>query len=76
MKAKVRYIIHPDFVISQSDGQEHFIDYIRLIELYRLDPRECVDWRLCTTRGKEDDIHLYPRYDGKYEIPVESKRNP
>lgn len=73
----MRFIIHPGAVYSQNDGQRHIIGVGRLIELYRLPPRMCVEYgRHMPDRG--GDVHLEPRWDGDYSLPwgdryVESK---
>lgn len=66
----MKYAIHEGFVTSRSDGQQHFITYSRLCELYGLNPKETVNW-VKDGRGLDYDgyLHLFPRYDGKYELP-------
>jgi hypothetical protein len=72
MKKVIKYVIFPGKVVSQHDRDVHFVDAHTLMELYRVDPRECViyygDDR---DRGKtfKGLITLHPRYDGNYEIP-------
>ena len=67
----MKYIIHPGYVISKNDGDRHYIGYHKLIELYNVDPKECIDARSLYTRSKscEDCIDLKPRYDGNYTLP-------
>lgn len=38
----IRYIVLPNFVVSANDGDRHFITGRDLIQLYGVDPRECV----------------------------------
>jgi hypothetical protein len=72
MKKVIKYVVFPGIVASQHDNDTHFIDAQTLMELYRVDPRECVIYH-----GDNRDlgksfkglITLHPRYDGKYEIP-------
>ena len=71
-----RFILHPGFVRSKTDGQQHFISASKLAELYRVDLRDCIvlapdnpekgfgfEW-------KEDDVDLYPRTDGNYNLSM------
>lgn len=67
----MRYVLHPGYVTSKNDGDEHWISAGNLARLYRVKPTDCivVDGR---TRGHvslPDDVHLYPRYDGDYKLP-------
>jgi len=61
----MRNIIHPGWIISQSDGDRHYIGFVQLVRLYKLDPRTC--YLVDGTYGeREDDKHFYPREDGNY----------
>ena len=63
------YIIHPGDVISQSDGDKHYVGYSDLIRLYHL-PYSCTfveDVQGVTVVGKRA-IHLYPDSSGEYDI--------
>lgn len=73
---KPRYVLHPGWVVSKTDGQRHFIDEQMLMRLYRVHADECTFAYLESTPFKparltvEDPlIHLYPRYDGNYTMP-------
>ncbi len=67
-----RFIVHPGFVWSKSDGQQHFISASKLANLYGVNMRECIVISPDRTEDKlgfewrEGDIDLYPRTDGKY----------
>ncbi|MBU0801383.1 MAG: hypothetical protein KKA05_10350 [Alphaproteobacteria bacterium] len=68
-----RYLLYPDFVTSQSDGQSHFISATDLARLYGVPWDECVVYRN-PDRGSESSrydglISLSPRYDGDYRLP-------
>lgn len=68
-----KYAIHPDYIKSQKDGQRHYITYLQLITLYKLNPKDCILWDYSnenTYRGRNSDdyIHLGVRYDGNYII--------
>ena len=65
-----KYAIHPGYVVSKFDGDEHYITFSQLVILYGLDHRECINWneREEITRKRDDYIHLYPKYDGNYKL--------
>jgi hypothetical protein len=79
----VRYILHPGSVISNLDGQLHYISANQLRNLYRV-PRNGP----CVIVGQSDemfgyeqmhnDIHLHPRPDGDYNLlhPYEEQTPP
>lgn len=71
----VRYVVHPGYVRSQSDGQQHYISYPRLIELYRVPADQCVNADRVMITGNPD-IHLWPQEDGDYRLPAERAANP
>lgn len=69
-----KYLVCPGFVISKRDGDRHWIDARRLIQLYQVDPEECLikkddqtPNRFYQGRGREL-IVLRPKYDGDYPI--------
>lgn len=70
------YAIHPGYVISKNDGNEHFITPRQLIGLYGVNPQQCIvlDYRKGPQSYMEygplvNYIHLYPRRDGNYSLP-------
>lgn len=68
----VRYVLHPDYVTSATDGDSHFIGGPRLASLYGLnigDRNRVVFGDAPTYRERPGDVHLYPRRDGKYMLP-------
>jgi hypothetical protein len=71
-RTPLRYVLHPGYVISAYDSQEHFISGHRLAGLYGLHFASrnviCGDRR--GYRDLPGDIHLYPRYDGNYRLPA------
>ena len=62
-----RYAIHPGWGYSQ-DGDRHYIGYFRLIELYKLNPKECIRWDDFAGRRWNDYVHLYAESDGNYQL--------
>lgn len=62
-----KYAIHPGEITSKNDGDVHYISEKQLIRLYQVNPNDCINWK--DAEGKyEDYIHLYPNYDGNYNI--------
>jgi len=68
----IKYIIHEGYIISKNDGDAHFIKGEQLIKLYRLKRSECEIIRYNDKRKhlwfKSNYIHLYPKFDGNYNI--------
>lgn len=63
---RIKYVVLPGYIRSDSDGQEHFIGERQLMDLYRVDPRECIVHRYDDPAPIPDDlIPLMPRF--KYE---------
>lgn len=66
----------PGHVISKNDGQRHYISASRLAELYGIPPGQYIVWdreNPYTYRGRDKSKYhfLFPRADGKYELPAE-----
>lgn len=78
--SNLRYAVHPDFVISKSDGGVHYIDARQLAWCYRLHPDQYIviddsmDRRTYAVQMRRAEelglIHLYPRFDGDYTLPT------
>ena len=85
MKKSPEYLVFGGYVISKTDGQEHYVGTGQLLKLYQIFPDEC---RQVDILGK-NDIHasiqrealmktypnakiMRPRYDGKYK-PVKRR---
>jgi hypothetical protein len=64
-----RYVLHPGYIRSKNDGDEHFIGGPRLARLYGVRLRDCVYGDVRAYVPKEGDIHLRPRFDGDYRLP-------
>ena len=72
----IRYLVIGGTVRSRTDGQEHYVNARRLIELYKVPRNECY----CTEEATEDEdclgidrstlIVLRPDYTGTYAIPA------
>jgi len=67
-----KYIIHPGWVYSITDGERHYITAYQLMNLYHVQPSECIidrdEQSTIGLRGKF--IHLHPRGDGDYSLDV------
>ena len=70
-----KYLIVPDFVTSNNDGDRHFISAQQLIKLYGVDAEEChvashpAHLEGFNIGGENPLIILAPRYDGNYQLP-------
>lgn len=62
----IKYIIHPEYMISKSDGESHYISFCDLLNAYQLNIKECVRYQEDIHRYDKNLIHLYPRYHGDY----------
>lgn len=82
MSTPKKYVLHPGYVRSAIDGDIHHISDVKLIQLYRVNPRECIqdsiykegEWmRGYTIEELQKLIHLYPRQDGDYRVDMPRK---
>jgi hypothetical protein len=69
----IRYAVHPGYVTDKTTGDQKWINFKALCELYGIDTRDCIRWdskhpETFYGRNFHDYVHLYPRSDGKYEI--------
>jgi hypothetical protein len=69
-----RHLVYPGFIISRQDGDKHYIGFLQLCRLYRIDPHTAIDVRtqVVSILPQPDDKHYHPRYDGKYPLFEES----
>lgn len=70
-----KYAVYPGSVISEHDGQRHYVDAPTLMRLYRVSEEDCVVIR------NEQDLKKYgsdfvrtltplrPRSNGSYDVP-------
>lgn len=67
---KRKYAVIPGMVQNAPDGEEHFVSGRELMQLYGVDPDDCVvipdekSWF-----GLEEYIVLRPKPGGGYELP-------
>ena len=66
-----KYMLHPGWVQSQSDGDRHYISAQQLCDLYGVNISQCEIYK--NEPGVKYSVdewkrfkHLRPRYDGKY----------
>lgn len=60
-----KYIVHSGEIESKEDGQYKFITCGQLMELYEVNPDECIlDSGTFRYRGPDEGfIHLYPQFN-------------
>jgi hypothetical protein len=60
-----KFVIHPGYVTSMQDWEEHWISAGQLMRLYMVDPNECIvdDGHLTgySEQYLKRLLHLYPR---------------
>lgn len=62
-----RYVLWPGEVISQNDGDRHYIGVGQLRNLYRIPPdAHVVNGDESGFRPLPGDVDCWPRYDGDY----------
>ena len=68
------YAVVPGYVTSKTDGQKHWITAQALMQLYGVSPKECyIVTETEVPYIPPGCIVLYPKYDGDYTLPGESK---
>jgi len=66
-----KYVLCPDYIISTTDGDRHFISAPQLAQLYGVSMAECYVRRDPHPRTYPKEItYLYPRQDGNYIVPT------
>ena len=67
-----RYVLVGGEIVSPDDGDIHYIAPEKLVELYNLDPGECIIFdnvhKLDDCEELEELTFLYPDSDGDYDI--------
>lgn len=65
-----KYVVHPGWVKSQTDGDVHWVSFLALCRLYKVDPQNCIDASSeYSTTGRDlkaFENHLYPKSSGDY----------
>jgi hypothetical protein len=63
------FIVHAGWVTSKTDGQRHWISGGELVRLYGLRTGTYDVDRGTTIMGRGSQVvHLFPRYDGNYDL--------
>jgi len=66
-----KYVVSPGIILSKNDNDTHYISASQLIELYGVDPCECI---IETERNRKELsrylnlVWLYPIMGGNYTI--------
>jgi hypothetical protein len=75
---KLKYLVIPGYVISENDGDLHYIGAPKLMRLYGVDPRECIAAPDDLSVGEAlrrypdpDLIILIPDHSGEYKVPCD-----
>lgn len=68
----IKYIVHPGYVTSRSDGDKHYISAGQLMKLYAVKLSECIiitsESDKYKLRGLNRDlVSLFPREGGNYK---------
>lgn len=77
----IKYLVIGDWIRSENDGQRHYVNADRLVNLYGLDPKDCKkieSYKPMATRGLDftNFRHvLYPLHNGKYREHIEKLNN-
>lgn len=71
-----KYIVYPGYVDSKSDNDRHFITARQLINLYGVNPKECIVWdydrpMMMSPEEKDNYISLVPLFNGNYKEHLE-----
>lgn len=73
MEKEIKYVVIGGYVTSRSDGDKHYINAMKLCELYKVNPAECLfaeEKHPHSLVGIGDGLPiLRPRYDGNYTLP-------
>lgn len=67
--ASMRYVLHPGYIRSKHDGDRHYITAKDLARLYKVNMCDCIVY-YDGYIDSSTDIHLYPKYDGNYNLPA------
>jgi len=63
-----RYVLHPDYVTSAWDLDQHWISGPELARLYGVYLKDCV-YSGILYQPRVTDIHLHPKTNGDYTLP-------
>lgn len=72
---KPKYVVHPGWIVSQMDGGLHYIGFLSLCLLAKVDPDDCIDasietcWKGYRMETLKTLQHLRPNRNGMYLTP-------
>lgn len=68
-----KYVLIPGWIISKNDYQKHWISEDKLVNLYKVNPADCVVVLTGEIARKKfpNLIRLEPRVDGNYSLPTQ-----
>lgn len=69
----IKYALRPGYVYSREDGERHYINALTLAQLYQVSLEECMVVTSMFTKIPEGVIELFPRHNGNYRIPENTK---
>jgi hypothetical protein len=66
MVAMARIVLHPGYVSDADGNNERFVGSMAMAKAYGLDYQ---DHNVVSANGvyRDDDVHLFPRFDGEYQ---------
>lgn len=65
-----RYLLHPGYVVSRTDGDRHYITSQMLMKLYNVLPKDCVTYIPLRPYPNQDKlIDLYPMARTTWRCP-------
>lgn len=62
----IRFVLHPAFIPSATDCEQHFISASKLARLYNVPPYLCTVFNHGRFIPGPNDRHLHPIFDGGY----------
>jgi hypothetical protein len=71
----MKYVLHPGY-INYGVRVKRFVPFMELVELYKLPLNVCYNAARASDMAglrKAECIHLYPREDGNYNLPGETR---
>jgi hypothetical protein len=75
----INYMIHPGWIVSRNDNDQHFVGFATLCRLYCVDPQYCLNADNphhilgLPTEVLARYVHLYPSPDGNYPLLKQQK---
>lgn len=72
-RKRIVNVVHSGSVISKNDGDKHYIGFVKLCQLFGLNPGTAIDAKNPASLGlRNDDTteirHYSPSYSGNYTV--------